>query len=162
MAAIFSSCWASSAGVSCNGGWSLLICMTLFQCIWQLTYWQPNFVRPSGTMFGLIKSGKLLNIIMHNVIRANQKTDFLVFCWLCAHAMFDVTCFPAFVKQRMLFQTIWQYINSKGACTRYYESASQVFFLLTNANLPYNVQKIRYSSTLNLLQEIKKPCYLTI
>ena len=31
------------------------------------------------------------------VLWTNQKTDMFLFCWLCAHAMLDITNFPAFV-----------------------------------------------------------------
>jgi len=37
-------------------------------------------------------------VIMHNFFRTNQKSVYSpVDCLLIAHAMFDVTCFPAFV-----------------------------------------------------------------
>jgi len=29
---------------------------------------------------------------------ANQKSEYFVYSWLCAHEMFDITCFPAFVR----------------------------------------------------------------
>ena len=48
-------------------------------------------------MFSLTKGGKFHNVITHIVIWANQKTSFR-YCWLCAHAMFDITYFPTFVK----------------------------------------------------------------
>ena len=48
-------------------------------------------------MFGPIEGGKFCNVIMHNVIWDNQKAEFSVYRWLHAHAMFDCTCFPAFV-----------------------------------------------------------------
>ena len=35
----------------------------------------------------------LHNVIMRNIIWVNQKTDSLVFRWLCTHAMLDVSCF---------------------------------------------------------------------
>jgi len=47
--------------------------------------------------YTLTKGGKLRNIIMHNVIWANQKTEFYVYRWLGALAIFDVVCFPAFL-----------------------------------------------------------------
>jgi len=43
------------------------------------------------------KGEKLLNVVMHNVIKANQKTESCFCHWLHAHAVVDVTCFPAFV-----------------------------------------------------------------
>jgi len=45
---------------------------------------------------GPTKGGKLRNVITH-VIWANQKTESFVYRWLRTQAMFDVTCFPAFV-----------------------------------------------------------------
>jgi len=48
--------------------------------------------------FGQTKCGKLRNVLKQNVIWANQKTESFVFRWLHAHAMFDVTCFSAFVE----------------------------------------------------------------
>ena len=61
--------------------------------------WRINnpFVEPPEKMFGSTKCRKLLNAVMHNVICANQKTVSFVFCGLHAHAMFNRTCFPAFV-----------------------------------------------------------------
>ena len=44
----------------------------------------------------MTKGGKL--VIMHNFFKTNQKSVYSpVDCLLIAHAMFDVTCFPAFV-----------------------------------------------------------------
>jgi len=40
-----------------------------------------------------VKSGKLCNA--H--IWSNKKTQYVVLRWLDAHAIFDITCFPAFV-----------------------------------------------------------------
>jgi len=51
------------------------------------------------------------NVITHNVNWANQKTESFVYRWLIAHALCDVTCFPAFVKLRTSFQTFCQYFN---------------------------------------------------
>ena len=68
-------------------------------------------VRPLGMTFGPRLSGKLRNVIMY-VIWANQKTEFFVYCWLRAHAKFDVTCFPAFVVHRRSFQAFCWYLNS--------------------------------------------------
>jgi len=48
-------------------------------------------------MFGLTKGGKLLNVIMHKVIWANQKAKSFVCLWLCAHAVFNITRFLALV-----------------------------------------------------------------
>jgi len=53
--------------------------------------------------FGTRKGGKLRNDIIHNVICVNQKTICFVFCWLCAPAMFDVTCFSPFIA--VMFET---------------------------------------------------------
>ena len=54
-------------------------------------------VGPSEMTVVSTKGGNLHNIIMYNIIWANQKTESFVYHWLCGHAMFDVTCFPAFV-----------------------------------------------------------------
>ena len=48
--------------------------------------------------FGLTKCGILFNVITHNVVSVNQKTELCVCRWLHARAMFDVTCFGAFVE----------------------------------------------------------------
>ena len=40
--------------------------------------------------------GKLFNVITHNIIRTNHKTESSVYRWLCAHALFHTTCFAAF------------------------------------------------------------------
>jgi len=55
---------------------------------------QP-FVGPSERMFGPTKDRKLHKVITNNIIWAYQKKEFL---WLRAHAMFDITRFPAFIK----------------------------------------------------------------
>ena len=39
------------------------------------------------------KGGKLRNVITHNMVWAGQKTESIVYRWLCALAMFDVTYF---------------------------------------------------------------------
>jgi len=49
----------------------------------------------------LTKGGNLPNLTTYNmivVIWANQTIESFVYRWLREHAMFDVTCFPAFVK----------------------------------------------------------------
>jgi len=43
------------------------------------------------------KGGNLRIVLTNNVVWANQKTESFVFRWLPTLAMFDVTCFPAFV-----------------------------------------------------------------
>ena len=53
------------------------------------------------------KDRKLCYVIMHNIIWANQKTESFLFPWPCAHAMFDVTCFPAHVGASSVL-SIWQ------------------------------------------------------
>ena len=62
-------------------------------------------------MFSRTKSIKLSNIIMHNVNLANQKTVSFVFDWLSAHAVFDITRFPALSEHLTSFHTIWGYVN---------------------------------------------------
>ena len=42
------------------------------------------------------KGGKFSNVIMHNDIWTNQKTESSMYHWQCAHALFKVTCFPIF------------------------------------------------------------------
>jgi len=49
-------------------------------------------------MFGPFTDGKLHNVTTHNLIWANQKSDFSVYHWLRANAMFELTGFPAFVR----------------------------------------------------------------
>ena len=70
-----------------------------------------QFVRSYETMFSRTKSIKLSNIIMHNVNLANQKTVSFVFDWLSAHAVFDITRFPALSEHLTSFHTIWGYVN---------------------------------------------------
>jgi len=43
------------------------------------------------TSVNLTQGGKLGNVILHNVIWANQKTEPFVYHWLRAHAMIVVT-----------------------------------------------------------------------
>ena len=40
------------------------------------------------------KYGKLRNVISHNIVPADQKSESFVYRWLRAITMFDVTCFP--------------------------------------------------------------------
>ena len=40
------------------------------------------------------KGGNFSNVITHNVIWANQKSEYFMYRWLHAHAMFNVMCFP--------------------------------------------------------------------
>jgi len=54
-------------------------------------------------MFGLGKSRKLSSIITHNSILANQKSESVSYLWLCVCAMFDLICFPAFVRASDVF-----------------------------------------------------------
>jgi len=62
----------------------------------QLTYWQP-VCRTIWNDFLFNKGGKLCNVITY-VIWATKKTESLVYRWLHAHAIFDVTGFLAFVR----------------------------------------------------------------
>jgi len=55
--------------------------------------------------FGSTKCGKLHNLIMLNIIWANQRTVSFVICWLCTHAMFSITCFLT------SFQAFYRYVN---------------------------------------------------
>ena len=52
--------------------------------------------------FALINGGKLHNVIAHNIIGANQKTESFVYRWLGAHTMFDVIFFPTFVREQSI------------------------------------------------------------
>ena len=45
----------------------------------------------------LTKGGKQCNVIMYDIIWANQITKTFVYPWQKALAMFDETCFPTFV-----------------------------------------------------------------
>jgi len=45
-----------------------------------------------------IRGGKLCNVITHNVVWANQKTESFMYHWLCTLAMFDVNVLSAFVR----------------------------------------------------------------
>ena len=60
--------------------------------------WHINnlFFDPSEVTFGSTKWGKLMNDIMH-ITCDNHKTESFVFGWLHPLAMFEITCFPAFV-----------------------------------------------------------------
>ena len=73
-----------------------------------LLEWHINnpFVVPSVMTFGPTKGGRV-----HYFIWTNQKTKSSVFLWLCPHAMFDITCFPAFVGALDLFEAFCRYIN---------------------------------------------------
>jgi len=48
--------------------------------------------------FATTKGGKLFNVITHNVIKANMKTESFVYCWLHTHALFEITGFHIFVR----------------------------------------------------------------
>ena len=57
------------------------------------------FVGPSEMTFDPTKGGTLRNFLTHNLILANQKSEYFMnmYRWLRAHTMIDVTCVPAFV-----------------------------------------------------------------
>ena len=74
----------------------LNLVLSMQKLLHELTYRQL-FVGPSEMTFCPTKGGKLYKVIMHRVIWANQKTESFVYCWLHAHAAFDITCVPAFV-----------------------------------------------------------------
>ena len=57
-------------------------------------------------MFGPTKGRKVCNVIAHNIILTNQKTESFVFPWLRSHSTFDVTCFPAFVGASDIISSI--------------------------------------------------------
>jgi len=62
-----------------------------------MTYRQPLCRTTSRKWtFGSTKGGILRNVITHNVVRANLKTEFFVYRGLRAVANFTVTCLPAF------------------------------------------------------------------
>ena len=82
-----------------GGDWLQYMCHTdTSLCVFGNWRIDNAYVRPSEMTFGSTKWWKLLNAIMYNVILGNQKTESFVFRWLLAHAMFDTTCFSAFVK----------------------------------------------------------------
>jgi len=59
--------------------------------------------------FGLTEGEQLLvaEVITHNIIiLANPKTESCVCPWLRAQAMFDVTCFPAFIGELDVILTV--------------------------------------------------------
>jgi len=74
-------------------------------------YLIPNkpFVRPSELTFGTTKGVKLRNVITH--ILANQKIESFLYWWRCTHAVFNITCLPAFVRHRTSFQAFCRYFN---------------------------------------------------
>jgi len=63
-------------------------------------WWSPTIIDESTPVDsdGLTKRGKLCNAIIYNVIWTYQKTEYIVYCWLRAHAVFYITCFPAVFK----------------------------------------------------------------
>ena len=63
---------------------------------------------------GLVIGGSLHYVITHSNIWANQKTESFVYC---THDIFDVTCFPTFV--RASFQVFYQYVKYECVKGRY-------------------------------------------
>jgi len=57
-------------------------------------------------MFGPTKGGNLCNVIHHNVIWGNQKTEYIVYSWLCGHADFDIKCIPAFLVSSHIISSV--------------------------------------------------------
>ena len=53
------------------------------------------FVRPSEILKPCLVQQKAENYFI--VIWANKYTESIVYLWVCAHAIFDVTCIPTFV-----------------------------------------------------------------
>jgi len=68
--------------VSCN----------IVECNWCI---DNPYVGPPKIMFGQIKGRKLCNVKCKSFGPIERL--FSVYRWLCAHAMFGVTCIPAFV-----------------------------------------------------------------
>ena len=66
---------------------------------------------PSEITFGLRKGWKLCNVITYNVMWANQKTELVVFCWLCTYAMLDYWAFLKLSEHRTSFQVFCQYVK---------------------------------------------------
>ena len=64
--------------------------LAVFVYVWE-------FFGLSKMTSGLTKCRKLLNVVKHDIIWTNQNTKYFVFLCLRAHAMFDVTCFSAFI-----------------------------------------------------------------
>jgi len=64
--------------------------LAVFVYVWE-------FFGLSKMTSGLTKCGKLINIVKYNIIGTNQNTKSFVFLCLRAHAMFDITCFSAFI-----------------------------------------------------------------
>jgi len=62
---------------------------------------KTHVIGPSEMTFGPIKKRELCNVKLHHVFWAKQKTEYFVFPWLFALAVFDVTCFPAFVRRHL-------------------------------------------------------------
>ena len=50
-------------------------------------------------------------IIMHSVIWANQKNESFVLHWLCANAMFDIRCVPAFVLALDIISALFGHVT---------------------------------------------------
>jgi len=48
-------------------------------------------------MFGPTKAMILCYVMIYNIIQANQKDEYYVYLWLCAHPLLKVACFPTFV-----------------------------------------------------------------
>jgi len=69
------------------------------------------------------KGGKLRWVIKH-IIWTNKKTESSVYCWQHALAMFDVTCFPTFVRASDVISSVMS--------IRYFSPHSQTF---TNTEL---------------------------
>ena len=67
--------------------------LTLF--IPKFTYQQP-VVGPYKVTNGSTKSEKLLNVITHNFVWANQKTQSFVYCWLCSMQCLTQSAYPHF------------------------------------------------------------------
>jgi len=97
-----------------GGDWLHYMCHTdTSLCVFGNWRIDNPFVGQSEMTFGSTKSRQWFNVITH-VILANQKTESFVFCWLLAHAMFDTTCFPAFILLKPLtsIQAFCQYVNT--------------------------------------------------
>jgi len=57
------------------------------------------------------KSWKLCNVVTHNIILANQKTESSLYLWLSAHAIFDVMRFPAFFRPPDVISSVLSILN---------------------------------------------------
>jgi len=93
----FLSDWNETSHICCVSDWSMHYRVTCPWTIGQSSIIDTSISRLLDHLKWCLVQQKAGNVKKHN-IWANQKTKSCLYRWQCAHTMFDVSCFSAFVR----------------------------------------------------------------